>query len=198
MDAKQVIIRKAFALFMSMSYKEVTLNKLLKGTGLSKGAFYHHFRSKDELLTLIVEQFLFEAVNDDEFSPSPSAGFIDNMESLISMKEQAFEYFANFTGAENKEINFFMFIAQAIQYLPQVREKVMIFMEKEKKTIGRILAIASGNNELKPDLDLNWLSEHIMTAFDGTEMHGVLLNRSDKTIEKERLVIRQLFELIKR
>lgn len=198
MDTKQLIIRQAFALFLSMSYKEVTLSKLLKGTGLSKGAFYHHFESKEELLTLILEQFFFEAVNDDEFSPSPSAGFVENMESLISTKEQAFEYFIDSMGAEHKELNFFMFIAQAIQYLPQVREKVMVFMNKEKKTIDRILEIASVNNELRPDLDLNWLSEHIMTAFDGIEMHGVLLNRSDSTIVKEKIAVRQLFELIKR
>lgn len=198
MDTKQLIIKQAFALFMRMSYKEVTISKLLNGTGLSKGAFYHHFESKEELLMCVVEQFFFGAVADNEFNPSPTASFIENMDSLLSAKEQAFEYFKEFMGTEQKEVNFFMFIAQAIQYLPQVREKVTVFMENEKESIGRILEIASKNNELRPDLDLTWMAEHIMTAFDGTEMHGVLLNRSDKTIEKEKSAIRQLFDLIKR
>jgi TetR/AcrR family transcriptional regulator, transcriptional repressor for nem operon len=198
METKQLILKQAFALFLSLSYKEVTIKRILDATGISKGAFYHHFGSKEELFTSVIEQFFFAAASDDNFLPSPDSGFIENMDLYIDNKEKAFAYFNEYLGIENKEINFFMFIAQAIRYLPEVKEKVILFMDSERQTLLRIMELAINNGELRSDLDINWIAELLMVAFDGTEMHGVLLGKSEQTIKKERIITRQIFELIKK
>jgi AcrR family transcriptional regulator len=198
MKTKQLILKEAFALFLSLSYKEVTIKRILNATGISKGAFYHHFESKEELFTSVIEQFFFGAASDENYHPSAGMAFIENMDLYIDTKEKAFDYFNKYLGIENKEVNFFMFIAQAIRHLPEVRDKVTRFMDNERKTLLKILEIAIKNGEARTDLDINQMAELLIVAFDGTEMHGVLLDRSQETILKERVIARQIFELIKR
>jgi TetR/AcrR family transcriptional regulator, transcriptional repressor for nem operon len=194
---KQNIINKAFALFLTTSYREVTLSRLLKETNLSKGAFYHHFSSKEELFTEVAEQFFFGAAAGMGFTPSPMAGFVMNMENLLDAKKKAFNWFAGNYGVDQKELNFFMFIAEAIRYLPGVREKVRAMVESEKQQVKAILLAAADSGELRPEEDPDFLAGHIVKAFDGYEMHGVLLGYSAETIEREKEMVRQLWEMIK-
>jgi AcrR family transcriptional regulator len=44
-------------LFMQKGYERTTINDVIDATGLSKGAFYHHFRAKEDLLEAIARRF---------------------------------------------------------------------------------------------------------------------------------------------
>ena len=44
-------------LFMQKGYERTTINDVIAATGLSKGAFYHHFRAKEDLLEAITRRF---------------------------------------------------------------------------------------------------------------------------------------------
>ena len=110
---KQQILTRAFGLFLSSSYREVTLNKLLKETGISRGAFYHHFGSKEELFAEVVDQFFFGASEGSGFVPLPDAGFEENMALFLDGKQQAFKWFASRYGVDENQLNFFLFIVEA-------------------------------------------------------------------------------------
>lgn len=51
------LIDCAQRLFLSQGYERTTINDVIQATGLSKGAFYHHYRSKEELLEAIAARF---------------------------------------------------------------------------------------------------------------------------------------------
>jgi TetR/AcrR family transcriptional regulator, transcriptional repressor for nem operon len=194
---KEHIIQKAFGLFMTVGYNEVTMSRLLKETGLSKGGFYHHFESKEELFEQVVEQFFFGVASDAGFQPSPESSFVENMDSFLAQKEAAFQMFAEHLGVEHNEINFFMFIMQAIQHLPGVRQKVSLFMYKEKQQIERIIEIAIQRGEIKSDVTKSKLADQLVYMFDGLEMHGVLPSQSFETMSKEKDMVRQIWSWIK-
>ncbi len=48
--------------FLARGYEKTTINDVIAATGLSKGAFYHHFRSKEDLLAAITERFARESL----------------------------------------------------------------------------------------------------------------------------------------
>ena len=60
------LIDCAQALFLSRGYERTTINDVIAATGLSKGAFYHHFRSKEDLLEAIAERVAAEALSGAE------------------------------------------------------------------------------------------------------------------------------------
>jgi AcrR family transcriptional regulator len=45
------------ALFLSKGYERTTINDVIEAAGLSKGAFYHHFSAKEDLLEAIATRF---------------------------------------------------------------------------------------------------------------------------------------------
>ena len=57
------IVDSAQRLFLSRGYERTTVNDVIGATGLSKGALYHHFRSKEELLEAIAERFARESLS---------------------------------------------------------------------------------------------------------------------------------------
>lgn len=54
--SKDQIIQVALSLFSNKGYNETTMADLVAATGLSKGAVYHHFKSKEEILQLLMEK----------------------------------------------------------------------------------------------------------------------------------------------
>ena len=57
LDSKDNIIKVAFSLFLKKGFKAVTINNIQERTGLSKGAIYHHFKSKEEIYFATLETY---------------------------------------------------------------------------------------------------------------------------------------------
>ncbi|RUQ28059.1 TetR/AcrR family transcriptional regulator [Peribacillus cavernae] len=58
MDLKDRIIETSLTLFEQHGFHGVTVNQIVSESGTSKGGFYHHFQSKDELLFVIHDYFI--------------------------------------------------------------------------------------------------------------------------------------------
>lgn len=56
------LIRVARQRFVAYGFHATLLDQILRDAGLSKGALYHHFASKEELLVAVFEQVAAEAV----------------------------------------------------------------------------------------------------------------------------------------
>jgi AcrR family transcriptional regulator len=59
---REELIDCAQRLCLAQGYEKTTINDVIAATGLSKGAFYHHFRSKEDLLAAITERFARESL----------------------------------------------------------------------------------------------------------------------------------------
>lgn len=59
---REELIDCAQRLFLAQGYEKTTINEVIAATDLSKGAFYHHFRSKEELLEAITERIARESL----------------------------------------------------------------------------------------------------------------------------------------
>ena len=56
------LIDIAQGLFLAKGYERTTINDVIDAAGLSKGAFYHHFRAKEDLLEAIAERYAEQAM----------------------------------------------------------------------------------------------------------------------------------------
>ena len=57
------LIDCAQCLFLTRGYEATTINDVINATGVSKGAFYHHFRAKEDLLEAIARRFAGDCVD---------------------------------------------------------------------------------------------------------------------------------------
>ncbi|MEO8757950.1 MAG: helix-turn-helix domain-containing protein [Devosia sp.] len=65
MSGQEQILTAAFTLFLAHGYDGTSLADIVHASGLSKGAFYHHFKSKQALFEEVIARFF----------PSPFATF---------------------------------------------------------------------------------------------------------------------------
>jgi AcrR family transcriptional regulator len=55
---RHTILQKAFELIYVKGYKTTSIDDILATTDVTKGAFYYHFKSKDEMGLAIIEEIL--------------------------------------------------------------------------------------------------------------------------------------------
>jgi AcrR family transcriptional regulator len=54
---RDLIVAKSIGLFLRTSFKATSIQHITGALGITKGAFYWHFKSKDELLLTIIEKY---------------------------------------------------------------------------------------------------------------------------------------------
>lgn len=55
-DTKDLILKTAYNMFLYNNYEAVTINNIIKAAGLTKGALYHYYISKEELFKAVVDK----------------------------------------------------------------------------------------------------------------------------------------------
>ena len=114
-DTREYILKTALHLFMANGYKGTSYQDLVKKTGLSKGAIYHHFKSKEDILVSVFE-FMYAASNETAiFEP---ASIVKDEPSFIKLyidiKKAQIKGFKEFLGVKKLNFNKFLFFFEAI------------------------------------------------------------------------------------
>jgi AcrR family transcriptional regulator len=83
------LIDTAQRLFLAKGYERTTINDVIEATGLSKGAFYHHFAAKEDLLEAIVERFSHQALASAEAAiAAPGLDALGRLNALMAVSRQ--------------------------------------------------------------------------------------------------------------
>lgn len=82
------LIDCAQRLFLAKGYERTTINDVIAATGLSKGAFYHHFRAKEDLLEAITARFAQQAVETAKAWDDGSLDALGRLNRLLAMNRQ--------------------------------------------------------------------------------------------------------------
>ncbi|MDM5329195.1 TetR/AcrR family transcriptional regulator [Neobacillus sp. CF12] len=64
---KQLIMEKAIELFAKQGFEATSVQQITEHCGISKGAFYLSFKSKDELIIEIIDHFMIQITSDIDY-----------------------------------------------------------------------------------------------------------------------------------
>ncbi|MDM5227792.1 TetR/AcrR family transcriptional regulator [Cytobacillus sp. NJ13] len=64
MGKRQLIMESALELFAKQGFEATSVQQITEHSGISKGAFYLSFKSKDELIMALIDQFMEQFVSD--------------------------------------------------------------------------------------------------------------------------------------
>ncbi|KAF0824105.1 TetR/AcrR family transcriptional regulator [Cytobacillus firmus] len=64
MSKKQLIMESALELFAKQGFEATSVQQITVHSGISKGAFYLSFKSKDELIMALIDQFMEQFISD--------------------------------------------------------------------------------------------------------------------------------------
>jgi TetR/AcrR family transcriptional repressor of nem operon len=82
------ILQKSFELIYAKGYQNTSIDDILATTRLTKGAFYYHFKSKDEMGLAIINELMKPVLNRSLIQPlmnasDPSKAIYDMMYGLL-------------------------------------------------------------------------------------------------------------------
>jgi len=86
---RKELLTIAESIFLEKGYEQASIDDILKASGISKGAFYHYFRSKEEVLVASIETLLDDAY--DFLKPTvddPSLGAMDKFKKFMEQKSK--------------------------------------------------------------------------------------------------------------
>ena len=80
-ETRELIIRVAQRLFAKQGYASTSIDEVLKGAGVARGALYHHFRDKEDLFGEIFKKLLRESHQKvvEAAASSPTANIWDRL-----------------------------------------------------------------------------------------------------------------------
>ncbi|AVX02717.1 hypothetical protein MXMO3_00169 [Maritalea myrionectae] len=64
---KEQLLEIAFDMFLAHGYDGVGISEVIKRAGVSKGALYHHFTSKDDLIAQILQRYFLDGFAQMDF-----------------------------------------------------------------------------------------------------------------------------------
>jgi AcrR family transcriptional regulator len=172
-EAKERIVKGALEIFATKGYHETTMDDVAKEIGISKGALYLYFASKEVLFTEIckVGQVQFQNVLHESFSDrdllAGADRFFDRMmeENDVYSKGLLFETLAE--ASRNKEI----------------RALLEVSYEQAIQTLAEFLTQLNSKRIFRSDVDLRLLARGLIALYDGFIAN--LMTTSDRTEVKK-------------
>ncbi len=181
MSLKEEIIHEAMKLFSLKGYINTGINEIIESVGSSKGGFYNHFASKEELFFEVLAEAqrlwrarVLDGVNEVE---SPLGKIIKLIENY---RDRYLKDGENFPGG----CIFITFSVELDDQRPQLMQEVNKGFVGLKNMLKRLLEEAKELGELQQNVDVDRTTEMIFSGMIGSsvlfgvEKSTVILDRS--------------------
>lgn len=197
-DTRDQILTTAFKLFFEKGFKEVTMNELVRATGLSKGAFYHYFASKEELYEVTLDKYIGSYIQNFSLE-------YDEQQTLRENLIRVFSRFAYITTElketlHNKEFgmaNYLLFLQEAMKK-EEFRDKLEKYNIRFFEEFTGWIEIAKSRNEINQDLDSVVLAKHFAALMKGMTVLYSFGQGLEPLSDTFNQIINQFFQYLER
>lgn len=194
-DSREFILKTAFSLFITKGYKAVTMQDLENATKLTKGAFYHYFKSKDELFQAVIEKY---------YLPSVLVCQSDKIESMehyinlnVSCIREKMLTLQELTGGKMPDPHYLTLILEAKKYFPSLEEKIKCTFRSQINYWEKVIVKAKDSGEIKNTIESSILAETFTAIGLGIIKNLILDDSLEYSISKIKLQYEQLYRLMK-
>jgi len=174
-QTKDLILKKAFLLFTQKGYKAVTLKEIVEKTGLSKGAFYHYFASKEKLFYEVVETFFFKSMLVD-FSLLDKTSLKNFYSDYVVTLQKKFQELKDnlILGSPEINFNYITLLFDAINLFPDFRGKLINVLNDEIYVWEQVIKTARRNGEFTSPMTDEQIARMFIYSNDGISLRLLL------------------------
>ena len=166
MQTRQAIFDTAIALFAKKGYDKVTIDDICEKVGVTKGAFYNHFKSKDQL---ILEEFMRMDEHYIKVAQDIS-GLESSAEKLRIFHHEAIKLMADLGVTMMK-------VVYHSQVAPNMRRPYLMDGRRYLyKITNELIKEAQESGEIRTDLDSEEMAVMLINCFRGQIYHWCLTN----------------------
>jgi len=167
-DTRTNILKTALLLFLEKGYKNVSYQELVKKTGMSKGAIYHYFASKEELLLAVFDMFSESSKQPATIRPEELVKDYDSFRKLyFDIKIGQLKEIKAFLEVELVTFNWVLFCLEAIEANQQLRGVILEMAKQEIKFLEKCFLGLEKHGTLPIGKDPALLAECLYYTLEG-------------------------------
>lgn len=161
-ETKKKIYESAEHLFREFGFDNVSVDSIVEKAGVSKGAFYVHFPSKDALIAAFIHDFVNKLDLDymSHFESLPANA--SSSESLISLVGDIVDIMTSTVGYQNLKYVYSILIAQTAE-----TQVLLNYNRHLYKSFEILINQGIKQGEFKPELDIDTVTRHCVMTIRG-------------------------------
>jgi len=182
MQTRQAIFDTAIALFAKRGYDKVTIDDICEKVGVTKGAFYNHFKSKDQI---ILEEFM---RMDEHYAKVAQeiSGMQSAREKLRVFNREAIKLMSDLGVTIMK-------VVYHSQVAPNMRKPYLMDGRRFLyRVTNELIMEGQENGEIRDDLSSEDMAIMLINCFRGQIYHWCLTNGSFDLVD----TCERLFDLL--
>lgn len=135
METKEKILFTAFKLFANNGYHNTSMQQLVEASKMSKGAFYHYFKSKSDLYNQVINEYFLTFYKQVDWEM-----YEEMRLSLKQIETEMQKFYLNFVPeilslTEKGLSKYYIMYFEAYDLLPEFKQEVQKFYKNLEKII---------------------------------------------------------------
>lgn len=194
-NTRQQIIETAFLLFLKKGFKAVRLSDIERAARITRGTFYYHFASKEEVVRegVLAYYALIDSQRAEEFRRiSTLREYVD---LTIRKLTDIHNYSARTFSSEIPEILCLSLIVEVIALFPELKRVVADSKMLRLAKLEQLILEAKQAGELRPELDPPVLARNFLNIGAGVINYLIMHQDISYALSAVRLQYEQLYAL---
>lgn len=154
-DTRDFIVERAFCLFLQRGYEGISIRDIQEAVGLSKGAIYHYFRSKEDIFGEAMDRYLLPAIQTlpEALDPESATPLRDAMDASLEWRDAYIARLRQITEQKGDDFRFFRLLFQVGEYYRDFHDKLVAGLATERERWRRALTLAVDRGEVQGNTD---------------------------------------------
>jgi TetR/AcrR family acrAB operon transcriptional repressor len=166
------LLDAAEAVFWIKGVTRATLNDIARAAGTTRGAIYHHFRGKADLLNALLDRRRFP--QEEELARNAADPTVDPLDSLHAICRSALELLAEDT-ARQRLLAIMMHRCESMGELQKLADRRRDEILRSRELFARLLERAAASGRLSP----SWSSQ-----IAALTLHSVMIGLCDQWLRQ--------------
>jgi AcrR family transcriptional regulator len=159
---KKKIYETAYQLFDEFGFENVSIDSIVEAAGVSKGAFYVHFYSKDSLIAALINDYVNKVDLDYKSFLGSYQAEIEASDIIISLIGKISDVITDTVGNENIKALYKAQITKTID-----TNTVMDYNRELYKMFNDVICKGVQQDEFRADIPVDTLARHFIMAIRG-------------------------------
>jgi len=183
---REKILNESIKLILRNGFNGTSIQSITDAANISKGAFYWHFKSKDELLNTIVDYY------EDAFID----GIINNVKNakgnFLQIIKYSHKYATEFAYA-NKDlcVGFLTIAAEMVGSGTEIEIKIMNIYKRYCNFLKELLELGKKESMIREDIDID-MAAHVINAIHNGTLLEWYINYNNMESSKFALAYREI------
>lgn len=189
------ILAESRNLVLKNGFSGTSIDNILEKTGITKGAFFHHFKTKNILAKALIEEFAREDISYMTMAlekTEPLKG--DALNRLLQFVQEFIDMFKDLSEPPPGCL-YASYLSESDRFDDEIREFISSTFLLWRNTFELLLHQVLEENDTNIEVDITSLADLLVVIFEGSYVVSKAVNEADLTA-KQLIHLKNYFQLL--